>query len=112
MDKAEKTQRFRKLYSNAGEHDASAEIEAQDWAGRGFTGPPAEPDPGPSQLRTALRKILSASGMMTLAQVEQHFALHGRAVAGSARRDLIAELASMRDDGEVRFEGPRYVWNG
>ena len=72
-----------------------------DWAGRGFGGPPAKPDPG--ELRLACREALQRAGRpLTLAEM-------GIRVCCTDRRTLIAELAAMRDDGEVRFEGPRYV---
>ena len=66
----------------------------QDWAGRGFTGPPVS-------LREALRVQLADRGPMALRDVEAHFPY-------TERRSLIAELARMRDDGEVEFTGPRY----
>lgn len=64
-----------------------------DWAGTGYSSP----------LRQALRAELARrSGQMaTLAELE---IFH----LGTERRVLIAELARMRDDGEVKFVGPRY----
>lgn len=87
-----------------------------DWAGRGFTGPPAAPDPAPQHdemLRKILREMLhyAPPAGLTLQQVERHFAVRERGQAKLVRDGLIAELAAMRDDGEVRFEGPRYVLN-
>lgn len=57
----------------------------------------------PSDLRTALRAELArrAGRLATLPELE---ILH----TGTHRNDLIAELARMRDDGEVRFMGARY----
>ena len=55
----------------------------------------------PSQLRQDLRTMLLNRGQAALAEIEPVF----RAIA---RRDLISELARMRDDGEIRFEGARY----
>lgn len=109
-----------------------------DWAGRGFTGPPAAPDPLPEEhyhwatdgrpgartqppcrcdtpslahrpglLRDQLRKFLAGNGMSTLAYIESAFLGHGP----WHRNDIINTLAAMRDAGEVRFEGPRYVLN-
>lgn len=142
MDKAEKTQRLREVYSAAGVHDLAAEIEAQatGWAGPGFNGPPAAPDPLPEEhyhwatdgrpgqrteppchcgtpslahrpglLRAQLRKQLRLQGTATLADLESIFLGHG---SPWHRNDLIEKLAAMRDDGEVRFQGPRYMWNG
>lgn len=71
-----------------------------DWAGRGFT---AAPGSYP-ELWQDLRAVLRNNGPLTISQVEGLF-------RGVPRRTLIAELAAMRDDGEVRFEGPRYVLN-
>jgi hypothetical protein len=64
-----------------------------DWAGKGF----------PSPLRKALRAELARrpGRMATLAELE---IFH----LDTERRVLIAELARMRDDGEVEFAGPRY----
>lgn len=56
----------------------------------------------PSQLREDLRAALrELGGMGTLVQVQSR-------LQRIARHDLIAELARMRDDGEVEFTGPRY----
>jgi hypothetical protein len=78
-------------------------MQDTDWAGRGFTGPPAAPDP--SELRQALRKQMRLVGTATLADLESWF--HG---TRWHRNDIIETMAAMRDDGEVRFQGPRYIW--
>jgi hypothetical protein len=54
----------------------------------------------PSALRQALRDVLE-HGSRTLRQIEA-------ACPAIERPTLIAELARMRDDGEVEFTGPRY----
>jgi len=59
----------------------------------------------PSELRQRLRKQLRLQSVATLRGLEAVF----REVE---RRTLIGELARMRDDGEVRFQGARYVWAG
>ena len=81
--------------------DAISAVMDADWAGSGYSGPAAAPDPSP--LRLALRAELArrAGQMATLAELE---ILH----LGTPRGALIAELARMRDDGEVEFTGPRY----
>lgn len=57
----------------------------------------------PSVLRLALRDFL-LEGPRTLAEIEA-------AYPAMERRTLIGELARMRDDGFVIFEGPRYRLN-
>src|SRR5215469_10258680 len=59
----------------------------------------------PSTLREHLRKQLRLQTAATLADLEAIF----RSIPRGA---LIAELARMRDDGEIRFQGPRYIWTG
>ena len=59
----------------------------------------------PSTLREHLRKQLRLQTAATLADLETIF-------PATERRTLIGELARMRDDGEVRFQGPRYIWTG
>lgn len=73
-------------------------MSTADWAGHGFSGPPVP-------LREALREQLATRSPMTLCDVEAHFPY-------TDRRALIDELAQMRDDGEVKFTGPRYEWTG
>ena len=57
----------------------------------------------PSTLRALLRKQLRLQHAATLADLETIF-------HGVSRNVLIGELKLMRDDGEVRFQGARYVW--
>src|SRR5262252_793157 len=59
----------------------------------------------PSTLREHLRKQLRLQTAATLADLEAIF-------HSIPRGALIAELARMRDDGEIRFQGPRYIWTG
>jgi hypothetical protein len=89
----------------AGSRALAGDPEFTGWAGRGFTGPPAAPDP--SELQVALRRQLRLQHAATLADLESIFLGPG---SRWHRNDLIETLASMRDDGEVRFHGPRYVW--
>jgi DNA-binding HxlR family transcriptional regulator len=54
----------------------------------------------PSAMRLAMRDVL-LEGPRTLAEIEA-------AYPSMERRAMIAELARMRDDGIVEFQGPRY----
>ena len=63
----------------------------------------------PSTLREKLRQQLRLEHAATLRDLELIFV---SVPGGIERNTLINELARMRDDQEIRFHGPRYVWNG